>query len=137
MTGDIDLIDLGRFKFTKDPKKGVTIFEFYNDDRWVPLTKQTGEFFAPKTLKDRFGGVNAMKNFLGIDKTPPVLERSFKAATKLKGELPTDLQMETLPLEDLSSLVKDIHVKTRGITKHRLRYARIFRNRQGLTKHTG
>ena len=137
MTGDIDLIDLGRFKFTKDPKKGVTIFEFYNDDRWVPLTKQTGEFFAPKTLKDRFGGVNAMKNVLGIDKTPPVLERSFKAATKLKGELPTDLQMETLPLEDLSSLVEDIHVKRRGITKHRLRYARIFRNRQGLTKHTG
>ena len=39
VTGDIDLIDLDRFRFTTDPKKGVTIFEFYNGDRWVPLTK--------------------------------------------------------------------------------------------------
>ena len=91
MTGNLDLIDLDQFRLTTDPKKGVTIFEFYNGDRWVPLTKQTGEFFAPKTLKDRFGGVNAMKNFLGIDKTPPVLERSLRAATKLKIELPTDV----------------------------------------------
>ena len=52
--GDIDLIDLDRFRLTKDPKKGITIFEFYNGkDIWVPLTKQTGEFFAPKTLRDR------------------------------------------------------------------------------------
>ena len=42
----------------------------------------------------------------------PALERSFKAATKLKGELPTDLEMESIPLEELSSLVEDIHVKT-------------------------
>ena len=47
VTGNIDLIDLGRFRLTRDPKKGVTIFEFYNGDRWVALTKQTGEFFAP------------------------------------------------------------------------------------------
>ena len=53
-----------------------------------------------------------MKNFLGIDKTPPVPERSFEAATKLIRELPTDLQMERIPLEELSSLVENIHVKT-------------------------
>ena len=53
-----------------------------------------------------------MKNFLGIDKTPPVPERSFEAATKLICELPTDLQMERIPLEELSSLVENIHVKT-------------------------
>ena len=84
MTGDIDLIGLGWFRLTTDPKKGATFFEFYNDDRWVPLTKQTGEFFATKTLRDRFGGLNTMKNVLGIDKTPPELERSSKAATKLR-----------------------------------------------------
>ena len=39
VTGNLDLIDLDRFRLTKDQKKGVTIFEFYNDDRWVPLTK--------------------------------------------------------------------------------------------------
>ena len=44
---------------------------------------------------------------------PPVLNRSVKAATKLKGELPADLMMESIPLKDLSSLVEDIHIKTR------------------------
>ena len=33
-----------------DPKKGVTIFGFYNGDRWVPLTKQTGEIFSHQKL---------------------------------------------------------------------------------------
>ena len=46
--GNLDLIDLDLLKLTTDPKKGATIFEFYNGERWVPLTKQTGEFFAPK-----------------------------------------------------------------------------------------
>ena len=44
VTGDIDLIDLDRFRLTKDPNKRVIIFEFYNGDRWVPLTKETGDF---------------------------------------------------------------------------------------------
>ena len=113
VTGSTALIDLDKFRLTKDPKKRVTIFEFYNGDRWVPLAKQTGEFFAPKTLRDRFGGINAMKNFLGIDTTPPSLERSVSAASKLKSELPTDLQMESIPLKELSFLAEDIHVKTR------------------------
>ena len=90
-----------------DPKKGATIFYFYNGDRWVSLTKQSDEFFAPKSLIDRFGRVNTMKNFLGVDKT---LKRSFKAATKLKSELPTDLEMEYVPPEELSSLVEDVHI---------------------------
>ena len=86
---------LNRFRLTTDHKKGVKIFEFYNGDRWVPLTKQTGEFFAPKTLRGRYGGVNTMEIFLGVDKTPPALERSFKAATKLKHELLTDIDQQT------------------------------------------
>ena len=119
VTGNIDLINLDQFKLTTDPKKGATIFEFYNGDRWVPLTKQTGEFFAPKTLRDGFGGVNTMKIVLGIDRTPPALERSFKTAKKLKAELPIDLEMESIPLGELSSLVEDIHVKAWGnITKY-------------------
>ena len=111
ITGNLDLIDLDWFKLTRDPKKGVTIFEFYNVNRWVLLTKQTGEFFAPKTLRDRFGGVNAMKNFLGVDKT--FLKRSFRGATKLKVELPTDLEMDSIPLEELSSLVENINAERR------------------------
>ena len=118
VTGNLDLIDLDWFRLTIDPKKGGTIFEFYNGDWWVLLTKQTGEFFAPKILRDRFGGINAVKIFLGIDNTPPLLERSFRVANKLKSELPTDLQMESIPFEDLSSLVEEIHVKTREASQN-------------------
>ena len=46
-----------------DAKKRATIFEFYNGDKWVLLAKQAGEFFAPKTLRDRFGGLNTDKLF--------------------------------------------------------------------------
>ena len=109
VTGNLDLFNLDQLKLTMDPKKGVTIFGFYNGDRWVPLTKQTGEIFAPKTLRDRFGGVNTMKNLLGVDETPPSLESSFRAATKLKSELPT---------EEFSSLVEDIHVKTQEASQN-------------------
>ena len=59
-----------------------------------------------------------MKFFLGIDKMPPILGKSLRAASKLKSELPTDLQMESIPLEDLSSLVEDIHVKTRQASQN-------------------
>ena len=38
-----------------------------------------------------------MKKFLGVDKTLPALERPFKAATKLKGDLPTDLEWKLYP----------------------------------------
>ena len=118
VTGNPELIDLDRLRLTKDLKKGATIFEFYNGDWWVPITKQTGEFFAPKTLRDRFGGVKTMKTFLGIDRTPPPLERSVSPASKLKSELPTDLQMESISLEELSSLVENIHVKTREASQN-------------------
>ena len=47
-----------------------------------------------------------------------MLERSFKAATKLKGELPTDIEMESIPPMELSSLVEDIHVKTREASQN-------------------
>ena len=33
VTGNLDLINLDRIKLTTDPKKGATIFEFYNGDR--------------------------------------------------------------------------------------------------------
>ena len=59
-----------------------------------------------------------MKIFLGVDKTPPTLERFFRAAIKLKSELPTDLEMTSIPLEELSSLVEDIHVKTRAASQN-------------------
>ena len=65
---------------------------------WQPLTnKRTGEFLAPKTLREKFGGLNIMKGVLSLDETPPALERSLKATTKLKVGLPMDLEVERLP----------------------------------------
>ena len=58
-----------------------------------------------------------MKNFVGLDKTTPSLERPVTAA-KHKGELPTDLMMESIPLEDLSSLAEKINVKTREASQN-------------------
>ena len=52
-----------------------------------------------------------MKNILGLDETPSVLERSVKAASKLKSLSPTNLMMESIPLKDLSSLAEEIHIK--------------------------
>ena len=69
------------------------------DKHWQSLTnKRTGEFLAPKTLREKFGGLNTMKSVLSLDETPSALERSISAASKLKSELPTDLQMESIPL---------------------------------------
>ena len=82
ITSSLGLSSLDRFGLTTDPKKGATIFEFYNSDKWVPLTKQAGEFFAPKNFRDRFGGINALKNVLDIDRTPRSLERSLSATSK-------------------------------------------------------
>ena len=48
-----------------------------------------------------------------LDETPPALQRYFNAANKLKRELLTDIKMESIPLEELSSLVQDIQIKTR------------------------
>ena len=59
-----------------------------------------------------------MKTFLGIDKTPPTLKRSFETATKLRCELPTVIEMENIPLTELSSLAQDIHVKTQEATQN-------------------
>ena len=35
VTGNLDLIDLDRLRRTKGSKNGVTIFKFYNGERWV------------------------------------------------------------------------------------------------------
>ena len=51
VTGNIDLIDLNQFKLKADPKKGTTIFEFSNGDRWVSLTKTSRQVFCTENFK--------------------------------------------------------------------------------------
>ena len=62
-----------------------------------------------------------MKDILGIDKTPPALERPLKTATKLKAGLPTDLEIESIPIKELSSLAEDIHVKICEASQNKIR----------------
>ena len=59
-----------------------------------------------------------MKSVSSLDKTLSALEISIRAASKLKSELPADLQMESIPLKELSSLVENTHVKTRGASQN-------------------
>ena len=42
-----------------------------------------------------------MKNVLNLDETPSTIEQSFKAATRLKRELLTDIDMESIRLMEL------------------------------------
>ena len=106
VTGDLELINLDQFNFTKKTKNGTTILEFCNGDKWVSLTKQADDFLAPKTLID------------WTFETPLTLVRSFKAATKLKHKLLTNIEMETVPLVKISSLAENIHVKIREASQN-------------------
>ena len=74
-----------------------------------------------------------MKKFLGVDETPSALEKSFEAATKRKSKLPTDIEMESIPFEKISSLAEDIYIKTREASQNAdLDMGKFL----GLTKHT-
>ena len=64
-------------------------------------------------MKRKFDGLNITKSVLSLDETPPSPKRLISAATKLKNELPTDLQMKRILLKKLSSLVEDLHIKAR------------------------
>ena len=77
-----------------------------------------GELLAAKTLREKFGGLNIMKSALSLEKKSSALERSLKAATKLSPKLPTDLEMESIPIMELSPLVKYIHIKTREASQN-------------------
>ena len=113
MTADPGLADLDQLMIKKNSKTGNIELLFLDADKhWQSHTnKRTGEFLVSKTLREKFGRLNIMKSVLSLDETQSVLERSIKAATKLKGELPTDLMLESMPLKDLSSLAEEIHIR--------------------------
>ena len=54
-----------------------------------------------------------MKNILVIEGDVPDLIDRITFAKKLQEELPTDLEMESIPLQDLSNLAEQMHVATR------------------------
>ena len=115
MTGDPGLADLYQFIIKRDSKTGNIELLFLDGNKhWQSFTNErTGEFLASKTSREKFGGLNIMKSVLSLDKTSSALERLIDAATKIKGKLPTDLEMESIALKELLSLAEEIHVKKR------------------------
>ena len=86
---------------------------------WQSLTnKRIGEILLEKTLRDKFVGLNVMKSVLSLGETSSALERSFKVAAKLKRVSSTDIEMESIFMEELLSLVEDIPVKTREASQN-------------------
>ena len=117
--GSLDLVNLDQFKMKTNSKTGITDLLWYNGENWVSLTnKWTGEFLAVSTLKTKFEGLTLMKKFFNLEQTPPSIDRSIKAANLLKSEIPRQTDLETIPLSDLSSVVKEIHIKTRETSQN-------------------
>ena len=112
--GSLDFVNLDRFKMKTNSKTGITDLLWYNGQNWVSLTnQQTGEFLAVGTLKTKFGSLTPMKNFLNLEQSPPSIDRSIKAANLLKSDIPSQTDLENIPLFDLSYVVVDIRIKTR------------------------
>ena len=117
--GSLDFVNLDRFKMKINSKTGITDLLWYNGKNWVSLTNQrTVEFLTVSTLKTKFGGLSPMKIFLNLEQTPPSIDRLIKAANLLKSEIPTQTDIETISLFDLSSVVKDIRIKTREASQN-------------------
>ena len=95
-----------------------------------PFNKTNRRRFRTKDIKRKIWWIiNIMKNVLSLDETPSVLEGSVKVASKLKCELPTDLQIESIPLKELSSLAEEIHIKTQEASQNTDLDMEVFRNR--------
>ena len=117
--GSLNFVNLERLKMKTNSKKGITDLLWYNGENWVSLTnQQTGEFLAVSTLKTKFGGLSPMKKILNLEQTPPFIDRSIKAANLLKSEIPSQTDLENIPLFDLSSAVEDIRIKTREASQN-------------------
>ena len=117
--GTLDLVNLDLFKMKTSSKTGITDLLWYDGENWVSLTNQrTGEFLAVSTLKTKFGGLTPMKKILNLEQIPPSIDRLIKAPNLLKSEIPTQTDIETIPLFDLSSVVKDIRIKIRKASQN-------------------
>ena len=109
ITGDVNLAELDRFRLNRNEKTGNAELKFFNGQDWVLLTnKRTGEFLVKTSIERLMGGVNVMKNMLGLDETPSRLERSKTAARKLASIIPIDLQMDNISMEDLSRTITTV-----------------------------
>ena len=86
---------------------------------WILLTnKYTGKFLIESSLIRKIGGLNVMKNMLGLDTDPLQSERSKTAARKLAQIIPTDLEMDNISMQDLSRVIIDVEHEIRDISQN-------------------
>ena len=92
-----------------DRKSGASVLEFFKNGDWMNLTdKRTGEWLSDATLKQRLGGESGMIQNLGLEETPKRFVRQKQAVKKLNALIPTNLEMDSISLEDLSRSVAEI-----------------------------
>ena len=110
---DPNLAALDRFRLKTTGSQ--TIFRFMTSNReWENLTnKRTGKWLADNTLKKILGGHSGMVRHLGLEDIPERFKRQKDAARRLNKSLPTDLEMESIPLDDLGRRVSDVDSELR------------------------
>ena len=98
--------DRKRFKIVYNQKKGFTQLKFLNDNmEWVDLkNKINGNWLEKTTLEQRLGASG--KRIFGWIDTPSAAKK--QAAKKLRQIIPTELEMESIPLNILDKTVDDI-----------------------------
>ena len=69
-------------------------------------------------MDNKFDSVERMKRILVIEGNIPDLTGAAKklqeeSAKELKGHLPADMEMESIPVKDFSTLPEQVHVATR------------------------
>ena len=64
-------------------------------------------------LRKDFGELRRMKRILSMERDVPDLEQSITFVNNLQGQLPTDLEIESIPLQDFCNIAEQVHVATR------------------------
>ena len=117
--GNVNLVELDRFRLNRNEKTGNAELKFWNGRDWVLLTnKVDGKFLAKSSLERKMGGVYAMKNMLGLDTDPLQSERSKTAARKLAQIIPTDLEMDNISMQDLSRVISNVEHEVRDVEQN-------------------
>jgi len=115
--GDVG-VNIDRFRTRRNEKLGFTILEFDKTGQgdWVNLTnKRTGEFLKVSSLKNAFGGSIAMQSMLGLEITPPQVEKSLSQVRSVLDRTPTELEMQEMSNEQLIDKIPEIQQLTRDI----------------------
>ena len=117
--GDVNLIELDRFRLNRNEKTGNTELKFWNGHDWVSLTNsRNGKFLVESSLIRKMRGPNAMKNMLELDEKPLQSERSKTAARKLAQTMPTNLEMDNISLQDLSRVIINVEHEIRETSQN-------------------